>query len=148
MRIALVYHSAGGNTKALAEAIASRISGVDVFRMSEFDVRDLMDYDGLIVGAYTWGDGDLPAKAVVFYEALYDTDLSHLTTAIFGTGETNYRVFCGAVDIFADLLNDRSNLAVTLKVEQMYQPSDIDRIDKFCKIFLNKLHLNNMDKRP
>lgn len=141
MRIAIVFHSAGGNTKALADTISAELNGnqVDVFRMRDFDVSCLARYDGLVVGTYTWGDGDLPARAKSFFANLEESDLSHLVTAVFGTGETNYRAYCGAVDRFAELLYMRSLLAVTLKVEQMYQPSDLERIKKFCTIFESNL---------
>lgn len=139
MRIALVYHSAGGNTKALADVILLGFPfEIDVFQMKEFDVSTLENYDGLIVGSYTWGDGDLPARAKRFYQALEQVDLSHLKTAIFGTGETNYRMFCGAVDKFTSLLNEKSDLLVTLKVEQLYQYTDLERIQRFCNIFMSK----------
>lgn len=142
MRIALVYHSSGGNTKALAEIITGLMPlNIDVFQMKDFDAVELEKYEGLIVGSYTWGDGDLPVRAKQFYQKLEYLDVSHLTTAVFGTGETNYRVFCGAVDKFAALLNQKSNLVVTLKIEQMYQLTDVERIQKFCSIYTSKLSL-------
>ncbi|KZR57540.1 hypothetical protein A3781_19810 [Bacillus badius] len=107
--------------------------------MVEFDVNDLAAYDGLILGTYTWGDGDLPARVDNFLLNLKQVDTSHLVTAVFGTGETNYREFCGGVDILRDYLKDTSNLAVTLKVEQLYQDTDLPRIDKFCELFNKRL---------
>jgi flavodoxin I len=82
--MALVYHSSGGNTKALAEIITALLGkGVEVFQMKDFDILELENYDGLVVGSYTWGDGDLPARAKMFYQSLEQMDVSHLTTAIF-----------------------------------------------------------------
>lgn len=142
MRTAIVYHSAGGNTRALAEKISCYLPKASLFHVSEFNVHSLSEYDGLIVGVYTWGDGDLPAKMIPFYEELEAQDLSHLTTAVFGTGETNYQHFCRGVDYFRDMLYARSNLSVTLKVEQMYQDADLIRIEKFTKIFTQAIFKN------
>jgi flavodoxin I len=102
-KIAIVYHSAGGNTKALAEALAALLPEAFLYRMNEFDSRTLPDYDALIVG----------------------------------TGETNYNHFCGAVDHFRDMLFAKSQLLVTLKIEQMYQESDLHRLQKFASLFQN-----------
>ncbi|USK60590.1 flavodoxin domain-containing protein [Peribacillus asahii] len=139
MRIAIVYHSGSGNTKALAEMIASFLPEAKLFKLGEFDSAALSAYDGLLIGSYTWGDGDLPAKMIPFYKELEATDISHLTTAVFGTGETNYHHFCGAVNLLRDMLYAHSSLAVTLKVEQMYQTTDLPRIEKFTTIFKQAL---------
>jgi flavodoxin I len=139
MKTAIVYHSAGGNTKALAEVIASYLPEAKVFKLADFDPTTLANYDGLLVGTYTWGDGDLPAKVLPFYQELEANAISHLTTGVFGTGETNYHHFCGAVNQFRDMLYVHSSLAVTLKIEQMYQETDLPRIEKFTKVFKKRL---------
>jgi flavodoxin I len=141
MRTAIVYHSAGGNTKALAEVIASYLPEAKIFKVAEFDPTTLSNYDGLIIGTYTWSDGDLPAKMISFYEELEANDISHLVTGVFGTGETNYHHFCGAVNQFRDMLYVHSSLAVTLKIEQMYQAADLPRIEKFTDIFEQTLQI-------
>lgn len=140
MKIAIVYHSAGGNTRALAEVIASFFDEADLYRISEFDLTSLSQYDGLIIGTYTWGDGDMPQKMSSFYEQLEHCQLTELVTGVFGTGETNYNHFCQAVNDFRDMLYARSQLAVTLKIEQMYQSADLPRIEKFVHLFQEKLH--------
>lgn len=136
-KIAIVYHSAGGNTKALAEALASLLPEAELFRTSEFDTGILPEYDALIIGTYTWGNGELPAKTAAFYAELEQLPISHLKTGVFGTGETNYNHFCGAVDHFRDMLFAKSQLLVTLKIEQMYQESDLPRLQKFTSLFRN-----------
>jgi flavodoxin I len=135
MKIAIVYHSAGGNTKALADRISSCLPQARLFTITDFDPATLSSYAGLLVGTYTWGDGELPAKMIPFYKELEAQNISHLVTGVFGTGETNYHHFCGAVNQFRDMLYVHSTLAVTLKIEQMFQASDVPRIQKFTDIF-------------
>lgn len=139
MKLAIVYHSAGGNTKALAEIIHSYLPGAEIYRLADFSFEQIDEYDGLLVGTYTWGSGDIPAKMLSFYRELEGRDISHLTTGVFGTGETNYKHFCNAVNHFRDMLYANSNLAVVLKVEQMYQTTDLKRIKKFAELFQNKV---------
>ncbi|WP_028393293.1 flavodoxin domain-containing protein [Bacillus cihuensis] len=141
MKTAIVYHSAGGNTKALAEAIYSFLPEAKLFRVKDFDLSTISQYEGLLVGTYTWGDGDLPAKISPLYEELEIAQVSQLVTGVFGTGETNYNHFCGAVNRFRDMLFANTQLAVTLKIEQMYQESDLSRIKKFTEIYKEKLRV-------
>ncbi|MFJ5622581.1 flavodoxin domain-containing protein [Peribacillus loiseleuriae] len=139
MKTAIVYHSAGGNTKSLAEAIFSFLPEAKLFGIKDFDLSTISQYEGLLVGTYTWGDGDLPAKIIPLYEEMEVAQVPHLVTGVFGTGETNYNHFCGAVNRFRDMLFANTQLAVTLKIEQMYQDSDLYRIKKFTEIYKAKL---------
>ena len=134
-KTAIVHHSAGGNTKALAEVLASFLPEAELFRVLEFDICTVHEYDSLIVGTYTWGNGELPARMSTFYSELEQMRISHLKTGVFGTGETNYNHFCGAVDQFRDMLFANSQLVATLKIEQMYQDADLSRIRKFASLF-------------
>ena len=136
-KTAIVHHSAGGNTKALAEVLASFLPEAELFRVLEFDICTVHEYDSLIVGTYTWGNGELPARMSTFYSELEQMRISHLKTGVFGTGETNYNHFCGAVDQFRDMLFANSQLVATLKIEQMYQEADLPRIRKFASLFTN-----------
>lgn len=148
MRIAVVYASGSGNTKALMEQITKRLGGyVKVFDVREVDVDKLVHFDMLIVGSYTWGDGDLPARMKRFYEQLETRDISHMKTAVFGTGETGYFHYCRAVDMFRDMLFAKSEkLLVTLKVEQMFDVSDLSRIDRFAEIINNHVYSETSDQ--
>lgn len=141
MNIAIVYHSAGGNTKSLAEAIHSYLPDAKLYRVSEFEIDSVNKIDCLLVGTYTWGDGDLPAKMSKFYNEIEQEDLSHLTTGVFGTGETNYKWYCEGVNIFRNMLYAKSKLVATIKIEQAYQESDLERIEKFCGIIKSNIKI-------
>lgn len=147
MRTAIVYISGGGNTKALADLIQENLFDheVELLKMEDISAKVLEDYDGIILGCYSWDGTGLPPKAEDFLEELEDNDinLTDKVTAVFGTGETNFSHFCIAVDIFASFFDHFSKLCVTLKVEQLYQDSDIVKVEKFCEIYEN-----NMKGRP
>jgi flavodoxin I len=59
-----------------------------------------------------------------------------MTTAVFGTGDSCYPMFCGAVDQFRDMLYVHTNLAATLKVELRPQERDFQRCEKFVEALL------------
>lgn len=89
-KVIVVYASMTGNTEEMAEAIVAgaQEAGVEVVSKEAFDANaaDLLEYDGIIIGAYTWGDGELPDEILDFYEELEGLDLSGRKAAVFGSG--------------------------------------------------------------
>lgn len=148
MRIALIYSSKTGNTKELAEVIKKRL----LFQKHEVEVYlaenlpshfHLNHYDAIIIGTFTWGNGDIPKEMKRVYEMFEKEQSDHIVTGVFGTGDRFYPHFCGAVDNFRDMLYANTDLAVTLKVELAPQKSDISR----CELFVQKLTEKYNNKR-
>lgn len=133
-RIAIVYASATGNTQAAAE-ILQRICretqvAVSIFAINDFPLAELSRYDGVIVGTYTWGSGGIPKELRGLFTAFEELRDTRLVTAVFGTGDSCYAEFCGAVDRFRDMLFVHTDLAATLKIELLPQPADYARCQK------------------
>lgn len=101
-KVIVLYASLTGNTEEMAESIAegARAAGAITVLKEAFDAKaeELLLYDGVVIGAYTWGDGELPDEFIAFYEELNSVDLTGIKTAVFGSGDTSYPIFCGAVD--------------------------------------------------
>ncbi|ATH91231.1 flavodoxin [Bacillus glycinifermentans] len=101
--VLLVYASMSGNTEAMADLIEKGLleGGAEVDRHEAMDIDASLfnDYRHIVLGAYTWGDGDLPDEFLDLYEEMEDLDFSGRTFAVFGSGDTSYEHFCGAVDI-------------------------------------------------
>ncbi|MBN3039192.1 MAG: flavodoxin family protein [Candidatus Omnitrophica bacterium] len=61
MRILVVYYSQTGNTKKMAEIVAqaakSKETNVDLKEVGEVKAKDLLDYDGIIIGSPTYYGG-------------------------------------------------------------------------------------------
>jgi flavodoxin I len=152
MKIAIVYSSKTGNTKELVtilyQLFLSRKVKVDLFKVEDFPLPQLQEYEGIIVGTYTWGDGEVPDEMLPLYEAFEDQEVNHVTTGVIGTGDRFYSHFCGAVDVFRDMLYVQSNLAVTLKVELAPQKSDMEKCHRFVQIFLARVGRNLLKKVP
>ncbi len=51
-----------------------------------------------LLGAYTWGDGELPDEFLDFMDEMLELDWKEAVTALFGSGDTSYRLYCGALD--------------------------------------------------
>lgn len=139
MRIAIVYHSGTGNTKELSEEIHKFLPEAELHRVLDFDLSTIPDYDLLMIGTYTWGNGNIPRRMIPLYEAIEHMEVDNLFTVIFGTGESSYKYFCGAVDSFRNMLYHQTKLIATLKIEQRFQDTDVERIHKLCNLVRNKL---------
>lgn len=136
MKAAIIYTSITGNTETLAEQIAQgmRIENIstDLIAVDNLNYATLGDYDIIAIGTYTWDNGDLPMEMEELFNAFETQHVKHITTGIFGTGDSFYPYYCGAVDLFRDMLYVHTDLAVTLKVELMPQQGDLSRAKQFC----------------
>ena len=99
----VVYGSTTGNTEMLASYIADTMKahGVDVRigNVADTDVEDLLNYDIILLGSSTWGDGELQEDFISFYDDLQGMSLKGKRGAAFGVGDSSYGHFCEAVDL-------------------------------------------------
>ncbi|KMY51761.1 flavodoxin [Peribacillus loiseleuriae] len=112
VKIVLVFASMSGNTEMMADAIAEGVREVgedleviDVINGLEASV--LEDYDGILLGAYTWGDGELPDDFLDFYDEMENVDLTGKKAAVFGSCDSAYPQYGAAVDILMEKLKER-----------------------------------------
>lgn len=88
-KIGIFYGSTTGNT----EIVAGKIQGAfgsenaDLYNVDSASIDDLQKYDYLILGASTWGEGDLQDDWDVFISNLDKVDFSTKKVALFGVGD-------------------------------------------------------------
>ncbi|NWQ40526.1 flavodoxin domain-containing protein [Bacillus sp. EB106-08-02-XG196] len=149
MSVAIIYASVSGNTKELAEELYQILLGmsvnISIYSINEFSLEDLSQYKAVVIGTYTWGNGEIPMEMRQLYQAFESIKRKDITTAVFGTGDSFYPMFCGAVDQFRDMLYVHTNLAATLKVELLPQEQDIKRCRKFVEILLLRASMENRE---
>ena len=139
--ILLAYASMSGNTEAIADLIEEELvkHGLHVKRAEVYDIdaSDLVSAESIIFGAYTWGDGELPDDFLDLYEEMDDIDLSQKQMAVFGSGDSSYDVFCGAVDLIEEKIKRcNGNIAVPgLKIELSPFGEDVEKCKVFAKGF-------------
>lgn len=142
-RIAIIYASVTGNTKAVAEILQeiglSKELEVELWPVADFPLAELSRYDAVMVGTYTWGSGEIPKEMHGLFEAFERLDRTGLVTAVFGTGDSFFAEFCGAVDRFRDMLFVQTELAATLKIELAPQEADIIRCEKLIASVTKRL---------
>lgn len=143
MKLAIVYSSKTGNTEEVVQLIRQLflMNKVDVtlYRIEEFQIIDLINYEAVVIGTYTWGNGEIPQEMMELYHAFETQDVKKVLTGVVGTGDSGYPKYCGAVDEFKDMLSVQTNLMVTLKIELTLQMSDIVKCQRFVNILVDEL---------
>ncbi|WP_226037872.1 flavodoxin [Aquibacillus saliphilus] len=146
--VLLVYTSMTGNTEQIAKQLVFNISEFECINLTTIDIFDsypeeIDEYDAIIIGSYTWGDGDIPDEMLDFFEELSDYNIKGKAFALFGSGEQSYEYFCGALDTFEDQLDTCGAYLPlpSLKIDMDLDKEDIEACKQFTKDFLNKVTL-------
>lgn len=104
----VIYGSTTGTTENIAQIVAQKMKSsekdVAVKNAASLDSEELIDYDLILLGCSTWGDGELQHDFIGFEEKLRGVDLNGKKAAVFGPGESSYPQFCKAVDILEEAL--------------------------------------------
>ena len=144
MKVAIVYTSITGNTEEAAKIIHNYMriytSECYVYQVEHFPFYKLESFDAIIIGTYTWGNGEIPYEMIQLYHAFENSHTKEIVTGVFGTGDQFYPKFCGAVDEFRDMLFVQSTLAATLKIELMPQRIDEHRFGRFAQVVTERVN--------
>ncbi|MGG3891182.1 flavodoxin [Metabacillus fastidiosus] len=145
-KILITYASMSGNTEDIADLLKKSLESLDhkieLLEIEYLEPTDLLNYDGILIGSYTWGDGDLPYEAEDFYEDLADMDLSGKKAAVFGSGDTSYPKFCAAVDLFEERLKECGAEVIEDGIKMEFAPEgkeEIDRCVEFAVRFAERM---------
>jgi len=95
MKITILYGTETGNAEMLAEDIQAELEGeheVDCLNLSDMNPGNFDAGRFYLLVCSTYGDGELPASAQPFAEAMavQKPDLSAVHFAIFGLGDSEY----------------------------------------------------------
>ncbi len=134
-----------GNTEEMAQTIADEMGLNNLVETTVIDMfdaypEDLNQYDGIMIGMYTWGDGDVPDEMLELLDEIEDYDLTSKVVALFGSGDTFYEYFCGALEPFEEALQKAGAIMSqeSLKVDMEPSKEDLEACRKFTRIFLEQ----------
>ena len=134
-----------GNTEEMAQYIceAIRETGVSVELKDVLmaEPADLLAYNGVLLGAYTWGDGDLPDEFLDFYDEMDGIELKGIMAGVFGSCDSSYEHRGQAVDILIEKLSElgAETAAEGLKIDLAPAETGIERCREFGREFSRKL---------
>ncbi|MCM3602962.1 flavodoxin domain-containing protein [Robertmurraya korlensis] len=142
-KVAIIYSSITGNTEELMNLLFSYFQSYSVkvtkIKIEDFDLQTISEYDVIVIGTYTWGNGEIPAELRSLYHEFERQYVGHLVTGVVGTGDRFYPNFCGAVDEFRDMLYVHTILTATMKIELTPQKQDQYKCEKFVRLLMERI---------
>ncbi|WP_418180823.1 flavodoxin [Aliarcobacter lanthieri] len=108
MATAIFYGSNTGNCEDVAKKIAKKLGNIDIFNLDKTKIEKINEYDKIILGASTWGDGELNDDWESAWDDFKELDLSNKTIALFGLGdqESYCDEFSNAIGIIYEHLQE------------------------------------------
>ena len=99
----IFYGSSTGTCEELANQIAEKlgVSSTDVHSVDKMTADKIKEYEVLVLGTSTWGDGELQDDWYGFLEDLKKRDLRGKQVALFGCGDSGCYpdTFCDAIGL-------------------------------------------------
>ncbi|GEN57477.1 flavodoxin [Halolactibacillus alkaliphilus] len=132
MKIAVAYASMTGNTECIADEVKRYLEEQGIEYASfhigsdDFYALDLVDYDGIFFGSYTYGDGDLPFELMDFYDEVEDEDLTGRVIGLFGSCDSFYPLYGVALDQFKERFESAGATVVGELVKVDLDPDEDD----------------------
>lgn len=87
MATAIFYASSTGNTSNVGKIIADQLGGISKFDLSFSGAGKIDEFDKVILGASTWGEGELQDDWEEAWDEFCDLDFSGKTVALYGLGD-------------------------------------------------------------
>ncbi len=138
MKTIVLYGSTTGNNELIAGIINETLikMGFEVVlkNVATANSSELTDYDLIVIGSSTWGDGELQDDMVEFSREMKNINLLGKKATAFGCGDDSWPNFCTAPDILdRQLINCGANIvAKPLKVNGSATDSE-DTIKQWAK---------------
>jgi flavodoxin I len=142
MATAIFFASSTGNSEEIASKISSKLDGIEVFDLAGTKIEKINNYDKIILGGSTWGDGELNDDWEDAWADFCKLDLSSKTIALFGLGdqESYSDEFCSALGIIYEQVNSSGAKIVGFTSTQGYyhDASKAQIEDKFVGLILDE----------
>lgn len=112
-----------GNAEDAAMTFAEACQGIGIAvearELNQIDVGELQDATQFVVVTSTFGDGEFPDNATLFWEALsaQTARLDHLGFAVLALGDTAYDLFCNAGKLLDERLEALGATRLTDRVD-------------------------------
>ena len=87
MKTAIFYASSTGNTSSVANMISEQLDNIPVYDIADVSVEKINEFDNVIIGTSTWGEGDLQDDFEESWDEFSAIDFSGKKVALFGLGD-------------------------------------------------------------
>lgn len=142
MATAIFFASSTGNSEEIASKISSKLDDIEVFDLAGTKIDKINNYDKIILGGSTWGDGELNDDWEDAWADFCKLDLSNKTIALFGLGdqESYSDEFCSALGIIYEQINSMGAKIIGFtSIKGYYHDSSKAQLeDKFVGLILDE----------
>ena len=127
MNILLLYTTNSGGTEMVANEISQKLTGhtVDLKRILDTNPDEIKAHDVILVGSPSWDfdgkEGQPHEDWFAFKKGLQGNPFEGKKCAVFGLGDSSYKIFCGGV----------TELEKWVEEWKMTRVTDSLRIDKY-----------------
>lgn len=148
--ILMVYASSTGNTELITDELSDYLTQlghtveIKSFEFDLIDINQLSQYSAIVVGTYTWDDGDLPYEIENFYIDLEIAPIKGLPFAVYGAADSCYDTFGAAIDFVAERAQEfgADVLDNCLKIDLLPSKDDEIRLQQFAHEVSVKVKMN------
>lgn len=116
----ILFYSLKGNTKGLIDSIDT--NNYDVININKLNI-DFSSYETILIGTSTYGEGVPPLPFYNLKDQIFN--LRGKKIGLFGSGRSEYRYYCGALDVLEEMLQGRNDIIFKFKFEGYPREEDI-----------------------
>ncbi len=142
MATAIFFASSTGNSEEIANKISAELNNIEIFDLAGTKIEKINEYDKLILGGSTWGDGELNDDREDVWGNFCQLDLSNKTIALFGLGdqESYSDEFCSAMGIiYEQIVKSGAKIVGFTSTEGYYHDGSKAQInDKFVGLVIDE----------
>jgi flavodoxin I len=142
MATAIFFASSTGNSEEIANKISAKLNNIEIFDLAGTKIEKINEFDKLILGGSTWGDGELNDDWEDVWGNFCNLNLSNKTIALFGLGdqESYSDEFCSAMGIiYEQIVKSGAKIVGFTSTEGYYHDGSKAQInDKFVGLVIDE----------
>ncbi|WP_198305628.1 flavodoxin [Arcobacter vandammei] len=151
MATAIFFGSNTGNCEEIAKSISTQLGKIETFNLDKTKVEKMNEYDKIILGASTWGNGELNDDWESVWDDFQNIDFSNKTVALFGLGdqESYGDEFSDAIGLIYEHLNKTGAKIIGFtSTEGYYHDASKAQIDdKFVGLIIDEDNQSELTKQ-
>jgi len=148
MATAIFYASSVGNTEDIAQRLSNKLDNIKTYNICDEGITKIQNYEKVIFGVSTWGDGDLQDDWEDSWGDFCEMDFTGKTIALFGLGDQDSYAdtFVDGMGTMYDVLKEKgANIIGFTSVEGFLHEESSAQIDnEFVGLVIDEDNQNDL----
>ena len=128
----LFYYSRKGNTKAIVNLFKSKFIIDEIENIRKYNLND---FSTVVFATSTYGRGVPPKEFFDIRDMLIN--LKGKRIGLFGSGNSHYEYFCGALDLLEEMLRNNNEIIFKYKFEGYPRENDFKNMEEIINAKIN-----------